>query len=191
MTFITGKKTRATQSYEAKKEMWLVQVVSDPKLSRAAMRVAVGIAVHMNRKQNMLAWPGQRRLAEMLHMSRATVCRGVADLEVHQHIRVTRSKTGKKNDANHYHINIWALGGGPPAVLRGPPVVPRVDLTGMPEPPKEPLKEPLIRRSEEEIRIVGRGSKEAFNPLAQTPPSNPRQAALLGVFGRVKSKWEH
>jgi len=191
MKVIAGTKVRATQKYEAKKEMWLVQAASDPGLCRAGLRVAMGIAVHLNRKQNLLAWPGYGRLAQMLHMSRTTVRRGVDDLEARKHLRVTRSRTGKKNDANHYHINIWELGGVPPGVTRVPPVGHRVCPPGVLEPMKEPTNEPLIRRSEEEIRIVGRGGKEAFNPLGQPLPLHHGQAGVLGVFPRVKSKWEH
>src|SRR5215467_4538788 len=105
MGLIAGTKIRAIENYESKKENWLVQIAADPKLSRAGLRVAIAIGLHMNRKQHMLAWPGFSRLARILRVDRKTARNGVKDLEARGHMRVVRSRNGSKNNPNHYHPN--------------------------------------------------------------------------------------
>jgi hypothetical protein len=181
MQVIAGTKIRAIENYESKKEKWLVQVAADPNLSRAGLRVAIGIGLHMNRKQHMLAWPGLGRLAKILCVNRSTVVRGVKDLEVSGHMRVVRSRNGAKNNANHYHMNIWRTGGGATAAPGGAAYDTRVVRHMTPEPMNEPMKEPLIRKISGGNKIGGRGS--GTNPLAQPKPpwTTPRLEEITGT----------
>jgi DNA-binding MarR family transcriptional regulator len=95
-----GTKVRAIENYESKKEKWLMQVMADTELPAGALRVSFCIAVHMNRKQHMLAWPGLGKLQKLLGIDRSTVIRGVKALEARGHLRVVRSRTGAKNHPN-------------------------------------------------------------------------------------------
>ena len=158
MKVIAGTKFRARESYESKKEKWLLQVAADTKLPAGALRVALGISLHMNRKQNLLAWPGFGKLQQILGVDRSTVIRGVKALERGGHMRVVRIRKGSKNQPNHYHPNILRtgvvasvpLGSGSPAT--------RVVAAVPPEPMNEPMREPLnLRKGREEF--AWRGSK--------------------------------
>src|SRR5262249_17733769 len=55
MGLIAGTKIRAIENYESKKERWLIQVAADTELPAGALRVAIAISQHMNRKQRLLA----------------------------------------------------------------------------------------------------------------------------------------
>ena len=57
---------------------------------------ALGIGHHMNRKQNLLAWPGFGRLQKLLGVHRETIKRGVKALERAGHMRVVRVRQGRK-----------------------------------------------------------------------------------------------
>jgi hypothetical protein len=151
MTVILGTKIRAIENYESKKEKWLVQVASDAELSRAGLRVAVAIGLHMNRKQRLLAWPGFGRLAKILGIQRRAVIKGVKDLETRDHMRVVRSRNGSKNNPNHYHPNIWRTGVVSDRTLGGVNLNTRVVSNRTPEPMNEPTREPTIRRREDTL----------------------------------------
>jgi hypothetical protein len=201
MKIIRGTKIRATENYESKKEKWLLQVAADSDLSRAGLRVAIGIAMHMNRKQYMLAWPGYGRLAKLLRMGRTTVFRGVTDLEARKHMRVVRSKNGAKHAPNHYHMNISRIDGVPPVGTGVPPVGTRVFPPGVPEPLSEPMREPTIRGREdilffkesthtEEKRLGEEERVENRHHLGQPKPLQPAQridyAAALDLLRPAK-----
>jgi hypothetical protein len=173
MKLIPGTKVRATENYESKKEKWLMQAASDHELSRAGLRVAIGIGLHMNRKQHMMAWPGYGRLAKLLRMSRTTVFRGVSDLEERKHLRVVRSKNGTRHAPNHYHVNISRIEGVTPAVTGVTPVGTRVLPPGVPEPMNEPMREPTIRKKREEYKFGGRGRRKSVRLIGQ-----PKQPGL-------------
>jgi hypothetical protein len=171
MRFIAGTKVRAIENYESRKERWLVQTANDPKLSRAGLRVAIAIGIHMNRKQNLLAWPGYGRLAKILGVGRTTAIAGVKALEQRGHMRVVRSRNGSKNAPNHYHPNLWTTqtpNNGVVTTSRpgGVQIDTRVVTQGVPEPMNEPMREPLKRRKEESVWRGGQVEKPK-HPLAK------------------------
>jgi hypothetical protein len=71
MRVIASTNFRAIENYESKKEKWLLQVATDSELSAGALRVAIAIGLHMNRKQRLLAWPGFGRLQKLLDITAA------------------------------------------------------------------------------------------------------------------------
>ena len=157
MTVIPGTKIRAIENYEAKKEKWLLQVASDPAIRAKALRAAIGIGLHMNRKQRLLAWPGFNRLASILGMDRRAVIRGVKQLEALGHMRVVRSRNGSKNNPNHYHPNIWGTGVVSERPLPSVKLTTRVVSNRPPEPMNEPMREPTIRITHTPAREASRG----------------------------------
>jgi hypothetical protein len=168
MRVIAGTRFRATESYECKKEKWLLQVAGDPELSRAALRVAVAIGIHMNRKENMRAWPGYTRIAKILGVDPKTARNGVKDLEARKHMRVVRSRRGSKNNPNSYHPNIWRTEGGATVSLGRDHVPPRVGTHISPEPLNEPTTEPLnIRKGREDFVWRGSQFEKPKHPLAK------------------------
>jgi hypothetical protein len=200
---------RATQNYEDRKEKWLVQVASDHSLPPIAVRVAIVIGLHMNRKQRLLAWPGYGRLATLLGTTRKMAIKGAKALERAGHMRVVRSRNGTKNNPNHYHPNIWAtMGVVPKRILDSPQAGTRVVPRQTPEPMNEPTKEPTIRNINGEDKIGGRGSGGIPDSLGQPKPqwSTPTveeitataeanlaqhsYAAALGSFRPVISRFD-
>lgn len=115
--------------------------------------------------------------------------RGVASLERGGHMRVVRSRNGKKNNVNHYHPNVWATqqttAGVVTAVTLGSDkrdtrVVTRLS----PEPTNEPTREPLIRDINSEIKNGERGSNgNQPNDLGQPKPqwSTPVLEEITGT----------
>jgi hypothetical protein len=194
MKLILGTKIRATENYESKKEKWLVQVASDGELSRAGLRAAIGIAMHMNRKQRLLAWPGFGRLAKVLGIQRRAVIKGVKDLEARDHMRVVRSRNGTKNNPNHYHPNIWRTGVVSDRTLAGVNLDTRVVSNRTPEPMNEPTREPTIRRREDilsfkdstltEDKRLGEEEK-VENPHHLGQPKQPE--LVERIFGSARS----
>jgi hypothetical protein len=196
MRVIAGTNFRAIENYESKKEKWLLQVAADPELSAGALRVAIGIGLHMNRKQRLLAWPGYGRLQKLLGVHYDTIRRGVKALEARGHLRVVRSRNGRKNNPNHYHPNIWRTEVGA-ATHRGMCTpAQRVGAALHTEPMNEPMKEPLIRRISTGFKngLGGRGSegkaegRDNPHPIAQpnlnAPPISefvPREGGGLGL----------
>jgi hypothetical protein len=194
---IPGTKIRAIENYESKKESWLLQVASDTELPAGALRVAVAIGLHMNRKQRLLAWPGFTRLQKLLGIGLSTVIRGVKALERRDHMRVVRSRNGRKNNPNHYHPNIWRTG-----VLSAVTVGTVTDDTRVlsavtPEPMNEPMREPTIRRKEDilffkdsthtEDKGLGEVERVETSPPRTTklPLPAPR---LEGIAGQAEAK---
>jgi hypothetical protein len=143
MRVIASTNFRAIENYESKKEKWLLQVAADSELSAGALRVAVGIGLHMNRKQRLLAWPGFGRLQKLLGIHRDTVRRNVKALEARGHVRVVRSRNGRKNNPNHYHPNIWRTEVGAATHLGRCTDAPWVGAALHPEPMSEPMNEPM------------------------------------------------
>jgi hypothetical protein len=196
MRVIASTNFRAIENYESKKEKWLLQVATDSELSAGALRVAIAIGLHMNRKQRLLAWPGFGRLQKLLDIDRSTVIRGVKALEGRGHMRIVRSRNGSKNHPNHYHPNIWRTG-----VVAAVPLGRCTDATRVvaavpPEPMNEPMKEPPIRRISTRFKngLGGRGSEgkeeRRDNPyliaqpnLTALPTSEivPREGGGLGL----------
>jgi hypothetical protein len=187
---------RAKQNYEDKKEKWLLQVASDPDLPRAGHRVAIAIGVHMNRKQNLLAWPGYGRLAKLLGVSHTTAVNGVSALERAKHLRVVRVRQGTKNCPNHYHPNLWITQEATEGVVTTSRSsshngVTRVVTTGLPEPTNEPTREPLSIRKE---RFVWRESPIAQPKASPAKPSFRRlvpTSEVMEILGVVPRGFGH
>src|SRR5262249_19289459 len=145
MGLIAGTKRRAIENYESKKEKWLLQVAANPKLSAGALRVAIAIGLHMNRKQRLLAWPGFGRLQKLLGIDRSKVIRGAKALERQGHRRVVGMRNGRKTHPNHYPPKILRTGVVAAAPLGSGSPATRVVAAVPPEPMNEPMREPTIR----------------------------------------------
>lgn len=103
MNLVPGTRFRAKQNYEDRKEKWLLQITSDKELTAGDLRTGVALSKYMNRKERLVAWPGYARLTKDTGLCRCRVIRGVKKLEGRKHMRVSRSRSGSKNDVNHYH----------------------------------------------------------------------------------------
>lgn len=66
---------------------WQRQLVADHRLPGSALRVALVVADHMNRKTGD-AWPGQGRIAELCGLSRTGVRKAISMLEERGHLLV-------------------------------------------------------------------------------------------------------
>ena len=166
------------QSFEAFKETWQLQIAADKSLPAGALRVALAISAHMNRKQNGLAWPGYKRLQRILGIGRSTVIRSVKRFEKAGHLSVKRQRNGSKNAPNEYQpklkgsVTAMTPPPHPPGVtdditlmsqLRHPPSV----IAVKPEPLNEPPNEPLIKK-ERGARHSGSPTLPDSNPIIQT-----------------------
>jgi hypothetical protein len=139
-------------NFQKRKEQWLLQIAADTSLTApGALRFAIGIGSHMNRKRGGEAWPGFGRLQQILGVSRSTIIRGAQALEEAGHLEITRGKVGKKNLPNHYQpilrrrtddtrvVSGVTLGSSNPDAR----LVATLTPEPLNEPQSEPLKEPL------------------------------------------------
>jgi hypothetical protein len=91
-------------SLEKTRELWLLQVIADRrKLTGMAICAAVAIGSHVNREKR-LAWPGMRRLAELMDTHPASALAGVERLEARGHLEIFRARKGRERVANRYRL---------------------------------------------------------------------------------------
>jgi hypothetical protein len=142
-TVIPLKKSLSLEVY---RERWLMQLIADPDLTAGDLRVAIAITFHMNRQQDGLAWPGMARLAALTRTSLSTVIRATKRLEVRGHLRVIRSRAGKKRGLNRYQP-ILKRAASVPIAEQSRMTLPSVtyDTTVVSSVTHKPLTEPLSK----------------------------------------------
>jgi hypothetical protein len=89
-------------SIEVVREQWQRQLMADPEITLAYLKVAIAIGIHLNRKERGWAWPGIQRIATIAHVHPRTVMRATAYLSDMGHMEVEKKRKGKRNFANRY-----------------------------------------------------------------------------------------
>ena len=85
----------------AQKDAWIRQVLKDPNLPASASKVAMVIALHVNRNTGD-AWPSIPTIAAAIAMSRRTVLDMLNRLERRNHLGIDRG--GGRHVVNHYRM---------------------------------------------------------------------------------------
>jgi hypothetical protein len=100
------KEAHATQAREIPlekfREEWQRQLVADRTISLTALKVALAICWHMNRRKGGWAWPGISKLDKLTGLHRTTVMRAIKWLEDSGYLRVLRGHAGKQKAVNRY-----------------------------------------------------------------------------------------
>jgi Helix-turn-helix domain len=164
------------------RELWQRQIASDNNLTASARLFGVAISWHLN-QHTLEAWPSLNTIAVLTAMSNRTVIRGIKELETHKHLRILRTRTGGKNDVNHYIPLLRAAAASVTDVTRvlspvSPDTVTDVTLTSdLTSDRTSTLRPRLASRqtniSEEKKKEVGEGkgflsSDNQTSPLAQS-----------------------
>jgi hypothetical protein len=84
------------------REDWQRQLVADRTIPLTALKVAVAICWHMNRKKGGWAWPGISKLDKLTGLHRTTVMRAIKWLEDNCYLRVMRGYAGNQRSVNRY-----------------------------------------------------------------------------------------
>jgi helix-turn-helix protein len=129
------------------REAWQRQVVADHNIPTSALKVALAISWHTNRKESGLAWPGIATLAKLTALSKRTVMRATQWLEAHGHVEVMRRRIGKRNLPNQYRPLMLRRQNEAPTRVSPPSdrvMSPPSDTAMSPEPYSKPYREPHI-----------------------------------------------
>jgi hypothetical protein len=136
-------------SMEILREQWQRQLMADPEIQLSYLKVAIAIGFHLNRNKGGWAWPGIKKIATIADVHPRTVIRATAWLSDRGHMRVVRTRNGKRNLANRYLPTLRqanASRSGATVMSRGSGKVMSLGngATMSPEPLTEPLTEPRI-----------------------------------------------
>ena len=126
------------------REDWQRQLVADCTVPLAALKVAIAICWHMNRKKGGLAWPGISKLDKLTGLHRTTVMRAIKWLEENRYLRVIRGYAGNQRSVNRYLPLLRPAAKKPlDKESAGEPTEAKSDYPSRsmerPKPPKEPL----------------------------------------------------
>jgi len=118
---MNSTKNAKAMPFEARKELLLRQLISDPKILCSDLKVAIAISTYLNRKTGY-AFPGYAKLCKDTRLSRSTVQRAIGRLR-DKHYRVTPKKAGSRRYANEYRP-IWENQVSPDANKVSPDAMP-------------------------------------------------------------------
>ena len=179
-------------SIERLREQWQRQLMADPEIQLSYLKVAIAIGFHLNRTKGGWAWPGINRIATIARVHPRTVIRATAWLSDRGHMRVVRTRKGKRNLSNRYlptlrqanagrsGATVMSLGSGKAMSLGG-------GLAMSPKPLTEPLTEhpiPIILSAStsvdeladnDQIENEGSGIRERKESGAAERPAATRE----------------
>jgi Helix-turn-helix domain len=84
------------KDFTRSKLIWLEWIACDPRLSPLAVRIAVRLAKHMNRKKGGDAFPAHETLSKEVHATRRAVISAIEELERAGYLAVTRTRGRKR-----------------------------------------------------------------------------------------------
>ncbi len=194
------------------KEDWQRQLVADRALPHPALKVALAISWHMNRKEGGWAWPGISKLADLTGLHRTTVMRAIKWLEDHGYLQVIRGRAGNQRDVNRYLLLLRSAerANTGPAIAREQTVTesdypsrsnsdyPGCSRSDYPsrtierlEPPSELLNEPLIQSTPYSATPEAgpSGQVVAFPPTTSKPKRSSRQRGAARAH-RLPDDWK-
>lgn len=103
----SGRAHSPANTFNFFRHRWLTQVARDPKLSGAAVRVAVLLWEHQNAERGY-AWPSLAYMARELRMHRSTVIRSIDRLGARRWIM--KEVSGGRHRSNRYRIGNGQMG---------------------------------------------------------------------------------